>query len=514
MPLSLWYRLIIAALTGALLQFISPPVYLHYLHWFCYVPLFMVLDPRHSIRSVKTNFWVGYLCGFVGIFFLFYWLAPTLVLFSNLNFFLSLFVLALFSAYLGLSYGLVFALTTPLQKKFETGWIFLVPAVWVSLEFLTPNIFPYYQGVSQYRVPLTWQVASVFGAYGLTYLIILTNCALADLFLKLKQKRPINFKNLKPLALVFCIMAAVLIYGHWRFDKIDKILSQAPRLRVGLIQFQEKMEERIRYSRREAIDLLKKGSEKIMGIPMDLLVWPENSGLNNPYGEKSRNEFAEFLEPTSLELAALEPSGVSLLAGGDKSGPGGLMWNRSYFINDQGIVMGSYDKMVLIPFGEYLPRPLSFLNRYITGLHTLEAGKNANYFQVGQFRFATPICYEAILEKQVRKMVDGDFLLNITDDGWFGNSAAPYQHAMLASVSAMEFGLPVVREVFNGINRVVEPNGAIVYETKPFEEKEEVVEVKMAKFKTPYKTWGRFFPYFCLLVSVWGVTTGIFFAKS
>lgn len=489
-------RLFIAFATGFTLQFISPPTYLHYIHWFTYVPLLLVLDHH----SNKKNFWLGYLCGVVGIFFLFYWLSDTLVLFSNLPKILTLILLLAFSLILGIPYGICFALVIPLKKHFPKSWIFILPAFWVSLELLTPNVFPYYQGVSQYRILWIWQLATVFGAYGLTYLIILSNCTLADVieqFLPLRINSPHPPLNLRggdrgsyvvTYGIVLCLFIATFIYGILRFNYVEKALSKAPTIKVGLIQRHEKMEERFDYSYKETINLLNEESKKISQEKMDLLVWPENADLLNP------KKYQDLL----VEL--LQPSGAFLLSGSPER-KGKTKWNASYFINSQGKIIDRYHKMILLPFGEYIPKPFTFLKKYIEGPNDLTAGEKVTYFQLGPFSFSTPICYEAIIEKQLRKMTKGDFLLNITDDGWFGDSQAPYQHAMLAATSATKFGLPLIREAFNGVNMVVEPHGVISYETTPFMDKAEVVTLRIKKFKTPYQSWGRFSPYLCLIIA-------------
>jgi len=91
--------------------------------------------------------------------------------------------------------------------------------------------------------------------------------------------------------------------------------------------------------------------------------------------------------------------------------------------------------------------------------------------------------------------------VNITNDGWFGDTAAPHQHAMLAAAYAVELGRPMVRIAYTGVSMIVEPHGVIRYETRPYTEVAEVVDLRLATFDTPYRTWGRAFPWVCAVVT-------------
>ena len=92
--------------------------------------------------------------------------------------------------------------------------------------------------------------------------------------------------------------------------------------------------------------------------------------------------------------------------------------------------------------------------------------------------------------------------MNITNDGWFGDTAAPHQHAMLSAAYAVELGRPMVRIAYTGVSMIVEPHGVIRHESKPYTEVTDVVELRLATFETPYRTWGRAFPWLCVAVAL------------
>jgi apolipoprotein N-acyltransferase len=237
----------------------------------------------------------------------------------------------------------------------------------------------------------------------------------------------------------------------------------------------------------------------------DLVVWPEGAIPFNPHEGKARD----------LLSAMVKQGNFWFLAGGGTSSPdptnveNAIHWNSAYLFSPDGEVAGRYDKMVPLPFGEYLPWPFSYLRPYIEGVGNFRAGSTPHVFSAGDFTFTTPICYEAILESQMRRLMDADLFVNITNDGWFGDTAAPRQHAMLAAVQAMEFGRPMVRIAYTGISMIVEPHGRILYETKPYTDVSEVVPLRLGKVDTPYRSWGGWFPPICSLVAVGAVFAAV-----
>ena len=480
-------RNLAAFASGAVLQFVSPPHNLAWLHWFAFVPLLVVLVPENRRR----NFRLGYLCGFSGVFFLFFWLAVTIDTFSNIPLVLASGIVALFAAVWGLPYGLLAMAVHPLRRRFGVGWVALFPAVWVAVEFLQPALFPYYQGVGQYRVPLVFQLASVFGAYGVTYLILLVNSAIAEVVLSRGSRA--SLAVLVGVAAVFC---ANLAFGSWRIQDVESKLAAAPTFRVSIVQQHVTMVTRLQERGSAVLKSWMELTTQVEDEQPDLVIWPEGSIFYNPDEGKVKELFSEMTTKGNYNF---------LLGGGtqkkDKETGKRHAWNSAYLFNRKGEIAGRYDKMVPLPFGEYLPWPVSYLKDYIEGVGNFQAGDNATIFQADNVRFTTPICYEAILESQMRKMMDADLFVNITNDAWFGDTAAPHQHAMLAAVHAVEFGRPLLRIAYTGISMVVEPHGAILHETKPYTDVATVVPIRLASFATPYRTWGRGFPWVCSLVA-------------
>lgn len=158
-----------------------------------------------------------------------------------------------------------------------------------------------------------------------------------------------------------------------------------------------------------------------------------------------------------------------------------------------------YDKMMPLPFGEYLPLADTFpwLAEVVRGPGRFRAGSEALVFDSDGTRIATPICYEGIMSRVCRRFERPDLLVNVTNDAWFGHTAASDLHGMLVASRAAELGVPVVRSAHSGTSFVVEPHGRIRDKTPLFERVNRVVEVRMGGVDTLYAAWGDWFVALC-----------------
>lgn len=505
MTLSFATRILAACLSGAALAIISAPASLHWLHWFSLVPLLWALrEGDHRKNAV-----LGYLSGFMSVHFCFYWLAETVVRFSNLPTLLAAFTLQLFCAVYALPYALVFGLAMPLRKRLGPLWVLIVPALQVANEYLTPVLFPYYQGAPQYRATWIWQLVSITGVYGLSYLVFLVNCVLAETLLRFQEKRRLPYILLVGTLSIF---VANLLWGRARTERIDAELQGAMKLRVAMLQEAVTMEERMSTSAKQELMSWFGMTAKIMGQPVDLVIWPEGSSSYNPHEGNLKKLLGEMNANGNFDL--IIGGGTREAVVDEASGGKRYRWfNSCYFIDRKGEVRGRYDKMVPLPFGEYIPLgdTFPFLRDLIDGPGNFRAGTNPTVFQADGYTFATPICYEAILPRAIRKLMEADLFVNITNDAWFGDTASPHQHAMLAIARAVEFGRPMVRATYTGINMIVEPNGRIVYETSPLVESADIVELRLGTFDTLYRQWGDWFPITCSLLSL--LSMGLLFKR-
>jgi apolipoprotein N-acyltransferase len=158
-----------------------------------------------------------------------------------------------------------------------------------------------------------------------------------------------------------------------------------------------------------------------------------------------------------------------------------------------------YDKLVPLPFGEYIPFADRFpwLADLIEGPGNFRAGSEPVVFEGGDLRLATPICYEGILGYVCERFADPDLLVNVTNDAWYGDTAESDLHGMLVAVRAVELGVPVFRSTWSGTSFLVEPHGSIVAKTPLFTEVKRVVPVRLGKVDTLYRHVGDVFVLAC-----------------
>jgi apolipoprotein N-acyltransferase len=195
------------------------------------------------------------------------------------------------------------------------------------------------------------------------------------------------------------------------------------------------------------------------------------TGISHVIWPESASPYPLDREPEARRLVAqVVPPGGLLLTGGERfdlSGDPPKAWNSLFVVDDTGAIAARYDKHDLVPFGEFLPlRGLLSqigLSKLTPGMLDFEAGPGRQTITLdGLPPFSPLICYEAIFPGGV---VDPearpDWLLNVTNDGWFGNSSGPYQHLAMARMRTIEEGLPLVRGANTGISAVVDPWGRV-----------------------------------------------------
>ena len=517
-------RLLVALSSGVLFAFVAPPVNLAWAHWFLWVPVFWSLRPDQH----RTNAALGYASTVLATFLLYFWIIETVVLFSSLPWVVGLLVHILFSLAFSLPYILTFGLTHWIRQRLGLWWVLLVPALHVALEKTAPQLFPYYQGVTQYRQAWIWQISSVFSVMGLSYLLLVVNCALAEVLYRRREGRSQPVAALVGVALS---VAAAFGFGAWRHGQIEAALHGAPVLKTALLQQDITMDKRLAQSPLRHLKDWVALTKKLEGEEADLLIWPEGAIMFNPNEERTASALGDRSPREFFEDLAADYDVDFVLGGGTAErlpepnayGQKYEAYNSVYYFRNEDGLSDRYDKMVPLPFGEYIPLSdtFPFLKGVIKGPGDFRKGTRPTLFTATvdedtAYTFTIPICYEAILERAMWPLFDvddreagvrqkADFFVNITNDGWFGDTASPHQHAMLTTVQAIHFGRPLVRSAFTGVSWVVEPHGVIKHETKPFEEVAEVVDVRMKTFETGYVRGGWVFPWLCIAGTLGGL---------
>ncbi len=183
------------------------------------------------------------------------------------------------------------------------------------------------------------------------------------------------------------------------------------------------------------------------------------------------------------------------------------LFNRAYLLSAEAELVDIYDKIILAPFGEFIPFKSSFLfflDKLVEGIGDFAPGTNPTVFPLSPHAFGVLICYEGIFPDLVRQFVDrgATFLINITNDAWFGRSSAPYQHLVMEAMRAVENRVPLIRAANTGISAVIDVTGRIRTQTALSESAFFVEEVTWPQVTSFYTAYGDVFARLCALGAV------------
>lgn len=499
----------LGGLSGLLYTLAIPRADLGWLAWICLVPCFYAVHRLidHPQRSQGSN-WIarvaelGFVFGVVSGIGRVYWIAETLVNYGALNAIQAALTTGALILYLAL-YPICFFLFIGVLYRFHSPiFAWLSACAWVVLEWAQSWIisgFPWeLLGYSQYRYLPLIQMASVTGIYGISFLIVLVNGGLSQTVIS--RRRPLIHLG-PPVFLV--ALAAIL--GVIRLQDLDATTTDT-RVEIGIVQGNVPQGEkwtsgRSLHSTEKYLDLTRQ-LVRSTPSPLDLIIYPETAlpfPLNHPSYRLLRERMVSLVQEIQVPVL------VGTLERTDKYGT----LNRALLFDVDGEVSGSYDKVHLVPFGEYLPLPWLF--QYMQGL-TAESGAFApgtgfSSLPVpvrtgGTLPFGVFICFESVFPEITRELVleGAQFIVNTTNDAWFGRTAAPYQHLSMAVVRAVETGRPLLRAANTGISAIVDPSGSIAQTTELFDTALLTATVTPRTGMTPYVRFGDLLVGMCGLV--------------
>jgi apolipoprotein N-acyltransferase len=344
-------------------------------------------------------------------------------------------------------------------------WPFLCAAVWVALEMIVARCltgFPWnFLGVSQYQVLPLIQIARVTGVYGVSFLVVWFSVALASIVLSLSRQSRRRWVQVGELLLPLAAVMAAVIFGFSRLDEIEK---PARELKVAFVQpsipqelIWDPKENPMRFRK-----LMRLSEQALAGKP-DLLIWPEAAMPS--FDEEMVRAITNLVQSHKVWMIfGADDVDVRL----DESGKSTrVFFNAAFLLNPEGELAARYRKRRLVIFGEYVPleRWLPFL-KYLTPIGgSFAAGKDPVEFELTkpQARTSALICFEDTFPHLVREHVKPgtDFLVNLTNDGWFGERDEQWQHAANAAFRAVENGVPLVRCANNGLTCWIDPQGRL-----------------------------------------------------
>ncbi len=484
------------------------PFDLFFFAWVAFLPFFYFLYNASDHKTVAKG---GLVFGLLYFFGNVYWIYHSLYYYGSVPLAFSFFIVILLSFYLAL-YIMVFALLYKNLIKTNLPTCFYAPFIWISLEVLRTYLFTGFPwaliGYSQYKFLLISQIADLTGIYGVSFIVILFNCFVFDILIFKRQKR--NYPLLSYYPIITNTIAVIMIFIFcilYGFNKLEE--SEGDRsIKIAIIQ--GSIPQDVKWDSRkvlEIIDIYKKLTLKAEVFEPHLVVWPETAV---PFiFDKHKNLSNDLINFVKME-------NIYLLFGSIMERETDNFTNSAVLLDQNGVIAYYYDKIHLVPFGEYVPlrKILFFVEKLTVGLGDYKAGEHYNVAVTPFGRFSTLICYEIIFPRLVRKFYQkgGHFIVNITNDSWFGNTSGPYQHFSMAVFRAIENRKPLVRAANSGISGFIDSKGRIIRKTKLFERTFMVESILVNEKMSFYTKYGDIFAYICIVVSliflIWNLRIG------
>ena len=472
------------------------------LAWVAFVPLLLSLWNKNA----RDAFITGYLFGVTYFFGTLYWIYHSINHYGGVSLLSSICIVILLCCYLGLYPAVFSSLFSAMLRKTKLPALLVAPVIWVVLEFIRSYAlsgFPWSSiGYSQYKFLPLIQVADVTGVYGISFLLLAANGAVADIFLLKKRLKemplfPVSYTFAGFVLLLLAILTS-LAYGFWRLGQERSGNVMRVSVIQGNIEQDRKWEPLFQ---NEVLDIYFDLSRRSAQSSPELIVWPETSApFLFGYDVKNTEKLSAFQRGLNSYLLF-----GSVLVN-ETSASGTLLTNSAILLNKEGKSTYVYDKIHLVPFGEYVPLKsiLFFINKIAAGIGDYIPGKGYIRAETGVGSFGTLICYEVIFPGLVRKFytTGGDFIVNITNDAWFGKTSGPYQHFSMAVFRAIENRKPLIRSANTGISGFIDSNGKVLARTQLFQRLVLTEVIKTDATRTFYTKFGDLFSYLCIVVSL------------
>jgi len=485
-----------AAATAILLILSFPNFELWFLAWIALVPLLVVIAQRPAPAQA---FLLGWAAGTIFFYGSCYWLTYSMIHYGGLPVIVAYLLLIPGALIVGVFPG-VFAFFLALAiKNWGRTALLLAPVFWPATEWarliVTGQLWNAL-GYSQAYHPAVIQPALWGGVYAVSFLIVTLNTAIV-LLITARGPRIVGISVLV-VALVPTIIVVSPLFETYRDATIAgpiTVVALQPNVPMNLVKSNEELQALLERHWSMSSNALKSLSND--NAPR-LVIWPE-SPMNFTYaGDKTfQGQLADFARTnhTSLLFNSLEPT------------PANGFYNSALMINEDGRLIAQYDKIRLMPFGEYVPLP-----QWLPGASLISGivgdfnpGDKYTLMPFGEHRAGTFICIESAYPFIARRLASegADVLINISNDGYLGPTAVMRQHLANVVFRAVENGRPVLRVTNTGISARIDARGRIQDQTQPFQPDVRVWQVPpFVIASTFYTRHGDLFVYICAATTV------------
>jgi apolipoprotein N-acyltransferase len=473
-------NLLLPLMSAALLILVFPKFHIV---WFAPVALTPMLFAMAREKSARRRFLSGWLAGVVYWFGVCYWIQFVLSFHGGLGEVLGWGVFLLFCAVKALHMAVFTALVGPLMQRWWAAPA--AAALWVAIEATHGGLgFAWLTlGNAGLDMGEPMRLAPYTGVYGISFVFALLGASLA-LAAMGRPRRELAWLLALPLLVLLPALppatpgseTAVLVQPkiseteEWTAEKVDRM-------------------------ERELMTQSLRGALENAGHPPSLIIWPEvPAPLYYDQDPRLRDYVSGLARATRTYV----------IAGVVAHTAEGAPLNSALLISPDGVAVSRYDKVNLVPFGEFVPWPFGFANHISTEIGDFAAGKGVVVFRAGEHRLGTFICYESVFPNFVRRFAlnGAELLVNISNDGWFGKTAAREQHLSIVRMRAAENRRWILRATNDGITATIDPAGRLRGTLPLYQEATSYAGFDFVREQTVYTKFGNWFAWLCACLAV------------
>jgi len=449
-----------------------------------------------------SGFFLGLLTGIVYFTGTLYWITGVMVVYGGITSWVGVLINAALIVYLSVFPALFAVVVRRIVQRGGPWAMMWSPFVWIAGEVGRTYVFTGFPwvllGYSQTTVLPVAQFASIAGVYGLSLLVAAMSAAAVIAMDRTVARRAI------PIAVVFVLIIVVAVWGSRRVAQ-GALTREGEAVKVGLLQ--GNVDQAIKWDPAQATSIFDeylRATRQAIFQGANVVIWPESS---IPF------RFDEDPAGAAQLRTLAKQANVPILFGSDQfewrqAGNTRVidrMYNAAYLLRADGTTGGTYRKMHLVPFGEYVPfqKLLFFAAPLTEEVGTFSPGLTPDLLPINGHPVSVAICYEVVYPALVRQFVTAgsELLTTITNDAWFGPTSAPYQHFEQASMRAIEEGRYLVRAANTGISGVVDPYGRVLARSGIYQPAVVVAEARFLRHRTVYARYGDVVAYLSVALS-------------